>query len=57
MKNFNIFEVHWGGGGGVSRKTNIKWEIAKKGGLGQFVDLRGRGGGLARKRGWCFWGG
>ena len=37
-----------------SRKTNIEGGLPKKGGLGQFVDLRGT---LARKRGWCFWGG
>ena len=44
MKNFNILEVHWkirflrGGG---SRKINIYWGIATKGGLEQFADLRG----------------
>ena len=50
MKNFNIFGVQWkirllwGGG---SWKTNIWGGLPKKGGLGQFVDLRGD---LARKR-------
>ena len=34
------------------RKTNVEGGLPKKGGLGQFVDLRGRG--LARKRRWCF---
>ena len=52
MKNFNIFGIHWKIrflGGGLE-----KWYvggIAKKGVLGQFVDLRGgawqeRGGGV-----------
>ena len=65
MKNFNIFGVHWKirllrvvvgrGGGGGSRKTNIEGGLPKKGErLGQFPDLSG---GLARKRGWWFWGG
>ena len=56
MKNFNF----WGGSlknptfmGRGSRKTNIEGRLPKKGGLGQFADLRG-GGGLARKRGWFF---
>ena len=38
-----------------SRKTNIEGGLPKKEGLGQFAALRGEGG-LARKRGWCFWG-
>ena len=42
------------GGGGRTRKTDIEGELPKKGELGQFANLRG--GGLARKRGWCFWG-
>ena len=47
--NFNIFGVHWkirllrGGGVGVLKNQYIGG-IAKKGGLGQFVDLRGGGG-------------
>ena len=54
MKNFNIFGVteksNFQGAG--SRETNIE---PKMGVLGQFPDLKG--GGLARKRGWCFRGG
>ena len=57
MKNFNNFTERsnfmWrgvaGGGGGVNKNQNIRG-IPKKGGLGQFVDLRGawqeRGGGV-----------
>ena len=47
MKNFNIF----GGSfwcslknpilGGGSRKTNVEGKLPKKGGLGQYADLRG----------------
>ena len=37
-----------------SQETNIEGGLLKKGGLGQFPDLTG---GLARMRGWCFWGG
>ena len=43
MKNVNILGVHWKsdflGGGGVW-ETNIEGEIALKGGLDQFADLR-----------------
>ena len=55
MKNFNF----WGGSlknptfmGRGSRKTNLEGKLSKKGGLGQFADLRG--GDLARKRGRFF---
>ena len=44
MTNFNILGVHWKIqflGVGL-RKTNIEGEIAWKGGLGHFADLRGR---------------
>ena len=58
MKNFNILGVHWTirllGGGGELTKNQYRVGIAWKGGLGQFANL---GGGLARKSGWCFWGG
>ena len=37
-----------------SRKTNKYWGIALKGGLGQFSDLVGRGGGLGKKEGVVF---
>ena len=51
-EKFDFF--FWGGGGGGSQKTNIEWgDYLKRGGLGQFADLRGEGG-LARERGWCF---
>ena len=57
MENFNILGFHWKIQllGGSSQKTNIEGVVGlpKKGGLGQFADLRD----LARKRGWCFWGG
>ena len=49
MKNFNILGFHWKIwllGEGVSQKTNIEGG----GGLP-------KKGGLARKSGWCFWGG
>ena len=54
MRNFNIFGVHWkirilgAGEGGCYQKTDIE------GGIAQFPDLKE---GLARKRGWCVWGG
>ena len=51
-----MFRFLGGGGGGAgSRKNQYKGGIASKVGeeLGHFADLRG-GGGLARKRGWCF---
>ena len=54
MRNFNIFGVHWkirilgAGEGGCYQKTDIE------GGIAQFPDLKES---LARKRGWCFWGG
>ena len=47
LKNPN-FRGGESGGGGCPWKTNIK------GGIGQFPDLKE---GLARKKGWCFWGG
>ena len=53
MKNLNILGVYWKIwlSGGSSRKTDIEGGLPKKGGLGQFADLReGGGGGLARKR-------
>ena len=55
-KNFNIFGVHWKIRllGGYLGKPIYIGRLPKKGGLGQFVGL---GGGLARKRGWCFSGG
>ena len=37
MKNFDIMQVDWKGG---HKKNNIQGGTAKKGGLGQFVDLR-----------------
>ena len=59
IKNFSIFGVHWKILllGGVT-KNQYTEGLPKKGGLGQFVDSRmgGGGGGLARKREWCFWG-
>ena len=39
---------------GVVTKNQYQGGIAYKRELGQFADLKG---GLARKRGWCFWGG
>ena len=52
MKNFNILDVHCGS----SKKTYIEAELPKKGGFGQFEDLRRGGGvgGLARKKGVMF---
>ena len=57
IKNFSIFGVHWKILllGGVT-KNQYTGGLPKKGGLGEFVDSRGGGGGLARKREWCFWG-
>ena len=41
--------------GGGHKKPIYREELPKKGGLGQFANLRGVGGeGLAKKRGWCF---
>ena len=51
MKNFNIFGVHQKTqvlGGGVHEKPIYRGGCLKRGGLGQFADLRG--GGLATKR-------
>ena len=45
VKNFNILGVHW--------KTKIEGALPKKGGLGQFADLRGEGG-LGKKEGVLF---
>ena len=39
-----------GARGGSSQKINIEGGLLKKGGLGQFANLKG-GGGLTRKRG------
>ena len=41
-----------GGGGGVNEKPIKRGELPKKGGLGQFADLRG--GGLGKKEGVVF---
>ena len=44
LKNFNSLGVDWKIwllGRGILRKTDIEGGIAKKGGLGQFGDLRG----------------
>ena len=49
--------VHWKVqflGGGVREKPIFSGWIAEKGRLGQSADLKG---GLAKKRGWYFWGG
>ena len=60
MKKFNIFGVHWKirfleGGVGVHEKPIYRGRLPKKGGLGQFSDLRG---GLDKKeRGGVFDGG
>ena len=49
-----------GARGGSSQKINIEGGLLKKGGLGQFANLkgvggRGRGGGADKKEGgWCF---
>ena len=46
MKNLNIFGVDWKIwllGGFI--KTNIEGGLSKKGGLGQFANLMGKGGG------------
>ena len=57
-ENFNNLQVQWKiqflGGGGHEKPTGgrIVWK-GGAGGLGQFADLRG--GGLAKKTGWCFW--
>ena len=53
MKNFNIFRVHCKiqllrGGEGLEKPRYRVGGIAKKGGLGQFVDLRR---GLGKKEG------
>ena len=55
MKNFNIFGVHQKTqvlGGGVHEKPIYRGGCLKRGGLGQFADLRG--GGLASIRGGVF---
>ena len=52
MKNLNIMGVHWKIpflGWGVHEKPIYRRELPKKGGLGQFAELRG--GGAWRKRG------
>ena len=63
MKNSNIFGVHWKirglGGREVHEKPIYRGDWLLKGGFGQFVDLRGGGGGLGKKEGGgrFFWGG
>ena len=49
-------EVHWKTWllGGISRKTNIKRGDCLK--VGGALTVHWFKGGLARKRGWCFWG-
>ena len=42
------------GSEGVPEKPIYREELPKKGGLEQFPDLGGEGGGLAKKRGWSF---
>ena len=54
MKHFNIMWVHWeihfkGGVGGFMKKLMYRENCLKRGGGGQFADLRG--GGLAKKEG------
>ena len=55
MKNFNISGVHWKirllGGEGVTKKQYRGGELPKKGGLGQFADLRDGLGQFANLRG------
>ena len=56
IKNCNILGVHWKIQlfGDSSQKINIEsGDSLKKGGLGQFVNLRGA---LAKKMEWCFCG-
>ena len=58
MENFNIIHIcgftgksiFWERGGGGHKKTIYEGELHKKGGLGQFVDLRE---GAWQKRGQC----
>ena len=46
------YDFQGGRGGGVdSQKSNIQGELPKKGGLGQFSDLRGA---WQKSGGWCF---
>ena len=48
------FDFLGGGvGGGFTKNQYRVGDYLKRGGLGQFADLRGEGG-LARERGWCF---
>ena len=66
MKNFKILAVHWKiwhlGRAGGSQKTDVEGVISLKKGVVtstvcRFRGVGGVGGGLGRKRGWCFWGG
>ena len=55
IKNFGVLGVHWKIrllGGEFTKNRYRGGDCLKREGLGQFADLRG---GLARKRGWCFW--
>ena len=61
MKNFNILGFHWKiqflGEGGSSQKNNIEGEDSLKKEAWTVCRFKGVGeGGLARKRGWGFWG-
>ena len=56
MKNFNVLGAHWKIPllGGEFMKDRHRGGDCLKRGLGPFSNLKG---GLARKRGWCFWAG
>ena len=60
MKNFNIMGgslkilIFMGGGGGVPKKPIYRRELPKKRDLTVSRFKGGRGGGLAKKREWCF---
>ena len=54
MKNFNILGVHWkiwllGGGFTKNQYPIERWDSLKRGGGGQFTNLKG--GGLGKKEG------
>ena len=58
MKNFNILEVHWKIWvlrRGLTKNQYREGDCLKSGGA--WTVCRFKGEGLARKRGWCFWGG
>ena len=40
--------------GWVNEKSKYRGDCLKRGGLGQFADLKG---GMVKKKVWCFWGG